>query len=325
MGSTGYNRPIPKYRLGKIRVENPTARIPDDGSLGFTIFPRFAQFVDMAMLSLFQKTKPIHLIMGVSSAGKSSYILSGLKTGRWTRDLPVFMAHELETKCEDAVAEECIVHYDLFRPTQHRLEQAETDFLSDPVLAAILHERKRVKASVLLARKATLAKRILLRTAVEPDLREHSLNYPAEQIFELLCGIDLPAFCLRWFELLDKQNIEYEIIEIETGNYDRLGFAEEAVRWLNQKSHQSYKPQEIDTIKQRYRFEYQAISLPGSGKTSGDDRSGSLRIIEGFFHRRSVLDIGCAYGFFVLRRRSEKLRTWSGPSLSVIDTSEPLS
>ena len=247
---------------------------------------------------MWRKRKKIHLVMGVSSSGKSSFIESRINNGKW-RKLPTFMAYELN---EGAIAvslpRECIVHYNLFRPYDSNIENQDTDFLADPVLKALMKKNRRINAYFIIAHSSEIKKRILLREALEPNLRENAGVYPREAIFELLCRIDLEAFHNKWFLLLKEFNIPFEIVESSNSRYVPLSSRRDAFKLLSKDYKSPYSNKEIDYIAKTHKFEYQKIEISTKKYTYGEDRSETLRFFDEGLVGKSVLDIGCAFGYF---------------------------
>jgi SAM-dependent methyltransferase len=64
-------------------------------------------------------------------------------------------------------------------------------------------------------------------------------------------------------------------------------------------SQESYSESEVAAILKRFRFEYQGIELPSGHRTTGDDRSASMELVFAEdLAGKTVLDVGCAYGYF---------------------------
>jgi len=242
--------------------------------------------------------KTIHLVAGISSVGKSSFIESKIKKGEWNK-LPLIMASELErTSSNKLLNQECIVHYNLFRPYNNQIENLRNDFVADSVLVELLKHRQRIRTYLLVAHRAEVIKRCLLRTSVEPRLRGVKRSYPQQQIFELLSQLDLNDFYNRWFLLLRKYAINFEIINCEGGKYMPLSSTRKALKLLSRNHRARYSSKEIDYIIKTNKFEYQKMKVSPKRSTRGQDRSGTLEFLDKDLRGKSVLDIGCAYGYF---------------------------
>lgn len=271
----------------------------------------------------------IHLVMGMSSVGKSRYIESRFQEGTW-RGVPLFMAGKVETPVSPS-----IVHYNLYRPFKNRARFMGNALLDDPALVRLLQHPDQVTADVLVAPYRVVAKRCLLRQGVEPDLGSSPGVYPNQEIFNLMCRLDLEEFHRRWFALLKEYRVAFEIIDATTDAYADVSSEAAAIELLKAEVRVRYSPGEVDHILGTNHFEYQQMELPGaasddagapqasepgkglarllgvrkrrkspadekpaSRRTKGQDRSGTLKFLGEDLAGKSVLDIGCAYGFF---------------------------
>ena len=139
---------------------------------------------------------------------------------------------------------------------------------------------------------------MLLQSEVEGRLRTPDTPYPQQEIFELLCRLDSPDFYNKWINLLDEFHIDFEIINSETPEYPVLPSITELSEYITSEKTVPYTDLEISEIVENNDFEYQQIQLPNNQMTQGDDRSPSLSLLDGDLTGKSVLDIGCAYGYF---------------------------
>ncbi|MDG2174764.1 MAG: methyltransferase domain-containing protein [Gammaproteobacteria bacterium] len=243
-------------------------------------------------------TGDIHLVLGISCSGKSSYIEHKINKGEW-KDLPLLMAYEIEPgSTNEILNQECIVHYNLIRPFDNDADNINNEFLDDKILSELLSHKDRIKAHLLIVHPAILSKRVLLQTEAEGGLRKPGTPYPQQKIFELLCRLDIPDFYDKWINLLDKFHIDFEMILSETSEYTAIPSVAELPKYLNSEKTVSYTDAEISEIVKNNDFEYQQIQLPNNQFTQGDDRSPSLSLLDKDLSGKSLLDIGCAYGYF---------------------------
>ena len=165
------------------------------------------------------KSNYIHLVMGISSAGKSIYIKSKQDSGEW-KGIPLLMAYQIGTDFSaEILQQECIVHYNLFRPYNNDVVNVENDLFEDKALSLLLKYNDRIKVSLLVTRPAVLTKRILQRTEVEPILIKRGGYYPQQKIAELLCHLDMNQFHEKWINLLQEFQINFTILNSETDKY----------------------------------------------------------------------------------------------------------
>lgn len=243
-------------------------------------------------------TGDIHLVLGISCSGKSTYIEHKIQSREW-KDLPLLMAYEIDPESPDTIPDqECLVHYNLLRPFNNDASNINNNFLDDKVLAHLLKYKDRIKADLLVVHPDVLAKRVLLKTEVEGTLRETGTPYPQQEIFELLCRLDTHEFYNQWISLLQEYDIDAEIINSETDEYSAIKSQAELAEYINSEKNISYTDPEIKGIIDCNDFEYQKIELPNNQFTQGDDRSPSLALLDQDLTGKSLLDIGCAYGYF---------------------------
>jgi len=240
----------------------------------------------------------IHLVMGISSSGKSSYISSRINTGEWA-DVPIFMAHEVTQKVlEDHAGKECIIHYNLFRTFGNKVENVRTDIMSDPLLNELLKQKQRLSVSFLITSRSELIRRILLRTHTEQELKPIADLYPMQRVAELLFVVNLEVLYKRWFSLFQEQGVALELIHASGGSFLPIASVPEALSLGLRRERLEYSEQEIDHILKHNHFEYQQIYLSASRSTAGQDRSGTLQLLDADLTGKTMLDIGCAYGYF---------------------------
>lgn len=279
----------------------------------------------------------IHLVLGVSSVGKSSYIEWNISKGVW-ENTPLLMACELDKDSnKKSFSRTAVIHYNLFRPYKNSAENLGNDFLTDPVLSKLLELKDRIKAHFLITQPSEVAKRCLLRQESETNHRQTKSSYPHQTIFELLCRVDFVEFYKKWFSLLKKHGIDFEIIQSGDVDCPVIASEELAISILESDHRPQYSDQEIEYIISTNKFEYQQIKIDSETsdllvanktnqeilgrrakaiksmnqlansaglknlsnlRTAGVDRSPTLRFLDGDLTGKSVLDIGCAYGFF---------------------------
>lgn len=245
------------------------------------------------LFSFLRKTKrDLHLVCGVSSSGKSYFLDKTLSSEKTTK---VLMAYEVT---EDNLTSSAIVHYNLFRPFGNKVENLNVSFLDDQSLRLILRYAARVRVTLLVLPRSLLAKRILLREEVEPVFRKSQDKYPGIAIYELLCRVDLRSFYDRWKMLFAEYNIPVKVLDSRDSNYKEILSDSGFQGIVNEGLVEEYTDDEVNRIVNKNRFEYQKIDISTTQVTSGQDRSSTYKQLPIDFKRKSVLDIGCAYGYF---------------------------
>lgn len=242
----------------------------------------------------------IHLVLGPSSVGKSTYIEQRLSHGDW-RGLPIYMAYELDRGVEDPRLDvDCVVHYSLFRPFRNRVEQINNQLVDDPALGVLLARAGQIQAHLLVSPHAELARRILIRDSarVEPRLKADPKVYRNDMVFELLCALDLSSLYRRWIALLRDHLVPLSFIHAVAGEFQDLASEEDVLTIVADRRPVSYSLVEIDRIMRTFHFEYQRIAITPERMTPGQDRSPSLQFLDPDLSGRTLLDIGCGYGFF---------------------------
>jgi len=242
-------------------------------------------------------TGDIHLVLGISCSGKSTFIEHQCNSGEWG-DIPVMMAYELRPDLSNLPSSDCIVHYNLFRPFDNDAANLENHFTDDVILAGLLNLGQRIRATLLVVHSDALAKRVLLQEKVEGSLRKTDSAYPSQKVFELLCRIDSLDFYLQWINMLEGYGIQVNLINAETDAYQGIDSIEKLSAYLDEEKSISYTESEINHIIARNDFEYQRLQLGSNLFTQGDDRSPSLSILDQDLSGKSLLDVGCAYGYF---------------------------
>jgi 2-polyprenyl-3-methyl-5-hydroxy-6-metoxy-1,4-benzoquinol methylase len=260
-------------------------------------------------------TNCIRLVLGISSTGKSSYISAKMDSGEWPA-MPVFMAYEVNKEvAETALQQACIVHYNLFRTFGNKIENIKNDLLDDPLLRALLSLKSRVKASFLIVSRSELIKRILLRQDTEARIKATTDAYPSQRVAELIFMINLEGLYKKWFGLLQESGIEFELINATNGAYRPIASVAEAMTIACGNDRVPYSEQEIDYIIKTNRFEYQQIQVSLAKATAGQDRSGTLQLLDDDLTGKTLFDIGCAYGYFCFEAEKRHARRVVGTEL----------
>jgi SAM-dependent methyltransferase len=254
----------------------------------------------------------IHLVLGVSSCGKSSFIDHALKNGLLPRNAKIVMAYEIGSYLPKGP---CIIHYNLFRPFRNSLDNINNRLDSDPVLNLIFNASKRIKPYLLMSHKTLLLRRVLNRAFIESDLKHNMGEYRVRDVFELISHIDYVEFHRQWVSCLSKRLQGIKFINAETDVYPEYANLTELADSLREPRDEVFTTTQIKDILSKFQFGYHSINIKGDISTDGDDRSNTATIIKPFLINRSVLDIGCGYGFHCFETERYSSKTIIGTEL----------
>ena len=257
------------------------------------------------------RNKKIKLVIGASSVGKSTYIEHILRKDK----LPVILASELNRK--DGINENCIIHYNSFRPYNNSIEAVNNEFLDDPALNIILEEKNDLSVDFLVVNKSTHLKRVLLRRNIEPYLRKSNDQiYPTDQFINLVCELDHIIFYEKWFSFFEDHNLPFKLIDSTSLQFSELTEIEQARNLIRKNQKEKYSKEEVQKILNKFQFGYQKIDLPYGLSTSGQSRQSSLDVIfNDDLENKSLLDVGCAYGYFSFEAEKRKAKDIVGTEL----------
>ena len=147
------------------------------------------------------KDNTIHVVFGISSTGKSTFIVRARKNGLLPCNAKILTASEIGRSLPQG---SCIIHYNLLRPYNNCLDNINNSIDSDPILSIILNASSRIKPYFLMTHKTILLRRVLNRDCVEPVIKNGRDKYPVIDIFELLCHIDYTDFHQHWVSYLSQ-------------------------------------------------------------------------------------------------------------------------
>lgn len=238
----------------------------------------------------------MHLVIGISSSGKSTLIN---EMSSKNKNLNVVMASKLDESQFNG--DEIVVHYNLFRAYENHLENIDRPLLNDEKLKLILNHAEKVKATMVVVSKSEALKRAILRSKVEPLFRLSIFkNYPSHDVFDLINEIDYEGIHKEAIELLKAHDIPVSFVS-DDDDANPLSEAE-ALDVVNSQKQVEYSEDEVKKILKSNRFEYQKVDLPYGLSTRGQERNQTADIIlEEDFSGKSILDIGCAYGYFCFK------------------------
>lgn len=241
-----------------------------------------------------EKDIGIHVVFGISSCGKSSFINHGKKRGIFPMGAKVLMAYEIGDALPDGP---CVIHYNLLRSYDNSLDSIGNSLDSDPVLQVLFSEAKRIRAYFLMVNKTVLLRRVLKRTHVEPVLRRDRDPYKVRDIFELLCHIDYSGFHQQWISCLSEHFPAMRLINSETNKYDEYSSFADLTDSLREPGGVDFTPEQVEEILTCFQFGPHSTQIYERVATQDDDRSDTIKKIKSYLVDRSVLLIGCGYGF----------------------------
>ena len=242
----------------------------------------------------------IHLVIGPSSSGKSTYISENCK------DLPVIMASEIN-KNTHFDAGNVVIHYNSLRAYSNSLSKVHRKIEDEDVIQRILGSGCRIDATVMVSSQSSLIRRAALRKAIEPALRNGKSKYPGPKIIELLNFLDLKCHYGEIISFLRKNSVNFKLINSNGPGFKEIFGESEMIEAIHA-ARVEYKKEEVEEILNRYRFEYHSIELPFGLRTKGDKKDfSSFECID--FSSKSVLDVGCGYGWLLVFLCGKK---WSG-------------
>ncbi len=248
------------------------------------------------------------LICGPSSCGKSTYVDWAVANGRLPKDGSLYMGFEYANLA--SLPGPVVLHYNTLRALDLELAKMRAgqanrygeflrriDLKADPAWQTVLEHRGNKRAVVLLTREAALWRRVASRELIEPS-RTGTLPYPKEHWLSHCRRIDLAAHYAQVVEELEREQIPYEIVDTESDGYPpirRLADVSPPIRCdLSRLTRDELQQLIADPI-----FEYQKVQLPYGLETTGQERTKTLPLIfPPSLEGKSVLDVGCALGYF---------------------------
>ncbi|NVD39782.1 methyltransferase domain-containing protein [Ensifer sp. HO-A22] len=251
------------------------------------------------------------LVLGPSNVGKSTFMDAHTKKGE-----PQAFGSQIATHID--VPERGYLHYNLL----HRclalrdagIEFREWDLLSEPLLETIVSSGRIEKAVVIVAPIEELIERASSRKHFEKAL-EQSSGYNSALWVEILQAVDFFALYEKTFEMLEAKGINFEVL-YSSNEFTHKGspvflpsdrtLAHHNLRGVFISAPSRAAIQAVIDLPGR---DYQRVMLPRNMSTDTTNfdhvSEGRARTFNTFRDRsfvgRSVLDIGCALGDFLLR------------------------
>jgi 2-polyprenyl-3-methyl-5-hydroxy-6-metoxy-1,4-benzoquinol methylase len=251
------------------------------------------------------------LVIGPSSSGKSTYILSQSPS-------PVDVCLGSEIPDSGINKSAAFIHYNLLhgisksKPNQNMRQE----LIDEPIFRKILKSRVIHKAVVIVAPIHVMSQRALKRSSIEPELRSKSIiSYPSSRTAELLHSVDLYLLYESLFEILEDHAIPFDCLSSgmqaprERASFTKIDrvFVHKVLRG---EIFSSPSELEIADAISMPGMHYQRVRLPGKRfsdvKDYGHVQEGRQKSFEQIFEfqdlrGKSILDIGCALGDFLYR------------------------
>lgn len=237
------------------------------------------------------------VVFGVSSVGKSWFIQRLLKNGNIPAKMRIIMASELIDQADLMGLGPCLIHYNALRPFNNDINNFPGPVERDEVATSLFNRKQISIVDILVARRSTIAKRMLLRDTIEFDLRSDESQYPTAQLYEFISRTDLLDIYEPWIAFFKERNIAFRFVSAEENSCGELLSEEKAREVLGSTEPESYSSKEHARIFEKFTFPYQGRDGVNCGP--------SLATIRPYLEGNSLLDVGCAEGAFCFA--SEKL------------------
>ncbi len=248
------------------------------------------------------------VVCGPSSCGKSTFITWAVATGQLPKDSTVCMGYNYAKMV--SFAGPIVMHYNTLRPIDKELEKVRTgqpnrygaflrrlDFKSDPAWRAILEHKGKKRAVVLLTRESMLWSRVAARQQAEPQLTG-TQPYQNDHWLSHYRRINLAAHYRQIIEELERELIPYQVVDAESGGYPHIPNLADVFATAS-RNLSCIGRDELRRLIAEPIFEYQAVKLPHGLETPGQNRADALPLVFPMpLKGKSVLDVGCALGFF---------------------------
>ena len=139
----------------------------------------------------------IYFVVGISSAGKSTYIETILQPETGALDSSVKFAGALSRNFDLGPEPVCIVHYNLLLQMYQNPDIDQIVLMEDLIYSRMVAAADQVEVVLIYAAEQTLRDRIKIRTHVEPKYGNGSMEYPSQRFLTYLERIDQAALLLE--------------------------------------------------------------------------------------------------------------------------------
>lgn len=254
------------------------------------------------------------IVIGPSGVGKSTYLAAEQNAGRISPDR-IHFAYEFEGDSPPRLDGVRLVHFNMFHPFHNSAECIGNRIEDCVALQQILQQGIPEKAIFLVAPRSVLLKRILLRSALEPNYRGSTSGYPKLKIFELICRIDLVEIYQRWINFFKELGVPVEFLSSEDNSFNPIPTVDDVIALLRSDRRPTYSPNERSAALSNFTFAYQKVD--GFEDVTGEnaDRTCTYNAIRLYVKGPSVLDIGCGIGSFCFALEKEGFEIILGTEL----------
>jgi 2-polyprenyl-3-methyl-5-hydroxy-6-metoxy-1,4-benzoquinol methylase len=173
------------------------------------------------------------------------------------------------------------------------------------------------KAIVLVASKQVILRRLEQRVLVEKsDSASLKTNeYPSLHWKRLIEQEDLDTIYQAWCEELESCNIPYKIIDATDDTYPEVESKDQLPDIVNGVD-SNYTRKQLEELLKKRKFSYHKVNLPYGLHTPGADRSETRDLIlPESLTNKTVLDVGCALGYFSFEAEERKAKKVVGVEL----------
>lgn len=172
----------------------------------------------------------ILIVLGPSSAGKSTYIYNNYISHLSGKNIPILIDYELKNSdiqnkllSGEFKDSPVIIHFNtlIIYENNKRLYDINFDFRKSPIIKFLLENKdikERLQVHILCVDRKTLINRIASRNHVEPLLfpekeKDRLNSYPSLSLRQLLKRIDLDKEHNKWCNLWTEEGVPFSIIK----------------------------------------------------------------------------------------------------------------
>jgi 2-polyprenyl-3-methyl-5-hydroxy-6-metoxy-1,4-benzoquinol methylase len=252
--------------------------------------------------------KPIRVIFGISSVGKSTFVQQQKCTNLISESAKVMLAHQITAASLSNRDFETIIHYNALNPFDNSADKFCNDIACDPVADALFTKYYVDYVDVLIANPSTIKKRILLRKYIDFQLQCNVEDYPYLEIFEFVSRYSIIEIYERWFSFFKTRNIPMKFFSTEPGA-GPIETIEEARSILSSVESTEFNDSDKALVLERFPNSYQS--------EYGKVRETTFNLIHPYLLGHTILDVGCAEGYFCFQSEKVGIQNVVGTELKI--------